>query len=160
MFEENYKNDNENIVPDESVKKYIKSKLVSPETKAKPKFRYAPVLASVLCFALAVGLIFVPGKDSFVPSYVGDTALMQNMSYDAIYDKVSECLDRQNNYYEIEDGIGYLNGYMAKGEAVVMEPGAAADDLGTTGTDVNNSSTTNNQVQGVDESDLVKNDGR
>lgn len=163
MFKENYTKDNERIIPDEATKKYIRAKLAAEGEKAKPKFRYAPVLASVLCFALATALLFIPKKDSFVPSFVGDTALMQNMSYDTIYDEVSECLNRQNNYYEIEDGIGYFNSYLAKGDAAIMEQETTDDaaDLGSTGTNSgNNSSSTNNQVQGVDESDLVKNDGQ
>ena len=161
MFEENYKKDNESIVPDEATKRYIKSKLTAEETSAKPKFRYAPVLAAAVCLALAVGMLFIPAKDNFVPSFVGESNLIYKLSYDDIYSKVKDCFKKSEyNLYSIEDGIAYVTGDMAKGEAEVMEPGASADDVGTSGTNQNESSTTNNQVQGVDESDLVKNDGK
>ena len=164
MFEEQYKKDNESIVPEEATKRYIKSKLKKEEEKAKPKFRYAPVLASVLCLVLAVGLLFIPKKPESEPQYeyIGQSKLMHKLTYADIYDKISGCFDNENNYYIDVDGALYLTEDLVRHEQYSTEPGASADDLiGSTGTnDGNESSTTNNQVQGVDESDLVKNDGR
>ena len=110
MFEEQYKKDNESIVPEEATKRYIKSKLKKEEEKAKPKFRYAPVLASVLCIVLAVGLLFIPKKPESEPQYeyIGQSKLMHKLTYADIYDKISGCFDNENNYYIDVDGTLYL----------------------------------------------------
>ncbi|MBO5852893.1 MAG: beta-propeller domain-containing protein [Clostridia bacterium] len=159
MFEEKYRKDNENIVLDEAAKRYIKAK-ITDTPKANLKINYNAIIAAALSLVLALGVIFVAGKTAPVFDYVGETSLMHNLTYDTIYDSINERRKSDNNFFsEITDGIAYLTGSLAKGDATAPES-ATDSATGTDQANKGNSSTTNNQVQGVDEADLVKNDGR
>lgn len=160
MFREDYIKDNEQIVPEEATKKYIRAKLSAVETKAKPGVKYLQLIAAALCLVLAVGIMFVPSnKGKTKPQYIGESTLMNNVTYEDIYKKIKDCINKsEENFYYTEDGIAYLTGDLAKAENETTDDAA---DIGSTGTNSGNeSSSTNNQVEGVDESDLVKNDGR
>ena len=160
MFKEEYTKENEQITPDESTKKYIRAKLSAETEKAKPmpKLGYIRVIAAVVCLVFAATIIFVT-KNNTAPVYVGESVLMKNVTYGDIYKKIKDCINKsEENFYYTEDGIAFLTGDLAKAENVTVDDAA---DLGSTGTNSGNeSSTTNNQVEGVDESDLVKNDGK
>lgn len=165
MFKDAYSKDNEQIVADEATKRYIKSKLIEEERNSKRKINYNAIIATALSLILAVGVTFIAKKPAPQNDFIGNTALIENVTYDTIYESINSCMSKDNNFFGyITDGIAFLTGTMTKGESQIAEPEASApaDDLGSTGTnsDKGESSTTNNQVQGVDEADLVKNDGK
>lgn len=160
MFKEKYSKDNEQIVLDEATKRYIKSKLMAETQKPKPRLNYMAVIAAALSVVLALSVVIVAGNTTPSYDYVEETSLVQNLSYDAIYKTIKNSFKKDYNLFEdIADGLGFATGESTADRA---EPGASAptDDLGSTGTNSSESSTTNNQVQGVDELDLVKNDGQ
>lgn len=159
MFEEKYIKDNQNIVPYEQTKRYIKVKI---SEQAKPqKINYNAIIAAALSLVLAVGVTLIAKNPAPIKQYVGESALMQNVTYDTVYDSIDNFLQKQHYDYftnAIVDGIELLTGGLARDDA---SPEAAEDiGTGTNGTNKGESSTTNNQVQGVDESDTVKNDGK
>ncbi len=164
MFKDMYSKDNEQIVPDEATKRYIKSKLIEEDRKSKTKINSSAIIATALSLILAVGVTFIAKNPAPQNQYIGDTALLENMTYDGIYDSINSRMDNGDNIFSyITDGIAFLTGSLAKGDAAMPESSNSGADLGigSTGTgDPSESSTTNNQVEGVDEADLVKNDGK
>lgn len=163
MFKDAYSKDNEQIVIDEATRKYIKSKLIEEDRKSKTKINYNAIIATALSLVLAVGVTFIAKNPVPQNNYIGDTALLENMTYDGIFDSINSRIKNNENFFSyITDGISFLTGNFAKDDSMDMVvPESAPSDIGTTGTgDPGESSTTNNQVQGVDEADLVKNDGK
>lgn len=162
MFKEKYSRDNEQIVPDEATKRYIKSKLIEENSKAKLKINYNAVIPTALSLILAVGVTFIAKNPAPQNNYIGDTLLIENVTYDGIYESINKKISNDNFVSYITDGIAFLTGSLAKDDGAMPESSNSGADLGTgsTGTDPGESSTTNNQVQGVDEADLVKNDGK
>ena len=163
MFKDAYSKDNEQIVIDEATKRYIKSKLIEEDRKVKTKINYNAIIATALSVILAVGVTFIAKNPAPQNNYICNTALLENMSYDGIFDSINSRMNNENIFSYISDGIALLTGSLARDDAgmAVPESSNSGADLGTTGTaDPGESSTTNNQVQGVDEADLVKNDGK
>lgn len=158
MFEEKYKKDNDNILPDEAIKRYIKSKLTEKVRKPTFRFNYNAALAAALSLVLAIGVVFVAKSPALSVQYVGESTLMKEITYDSIYASLSSRFEER---YDIFDYItdDFDN---PKGDAVLEgSTGTGTNDLGgVREPEGNASSSTNNQVQGVDEVDLVKNDGR
>lgn len=168
MFKDKYQRDNEKITVDPAVKQYIGSKLrgEKSQTEKRPSRKRIPVtafVAAALSVCMAVGVVFVAGQTSEPEIKIADTGLVTNLSYDNIYSSI-----RSLSKKSIEDYIVYSTGQMinlfgGKGKDLEMLPEYAVDEIGggSNGTfPENESSTTNNQVQGVDEADRVKNDGK
>ena len=166
MFKDMYSKDNEQIVPDEATKRYIKSKLIEEDRKSKKKINLNAIIATALSLVLAVGVTFIAKNPAPQNNYIGDAALLENMTYDGIYESINSRISKDNNFFGyVTDGIAFLTGSLARDDVGTAQPESSNSgaDLGegTTGTgDPGESSTTNNQVQGVDEADLVKNDGK
>ena len=164
MFEEKYIKDNEKIVVDEQTKRYIKAKVL--ENSQPRKMNFNVVIAVALSLVLALGVTLIAKNPAPVKQYVGETTLMKNLTYDTIYTSINSFMKKnyEHNYAtDILGGIAFLTGSLARDDAEAAtgtaEPGAGqANDAGTD--NLKGSSTTNNQVQGVDEADLVKNDGK
>jgi len=161
MFEEKYRIDNQSIVPDEQAKRYIKAKIIQ---NSQPKrINFNAIIAIALSLVLALGVTLIAKNPAPINQYVGESTLMENLTYDTIYNSINKYMQKQSydSFIDImDDGFAYLTGGLARDEAATgtAEPSAGQDN-GTVNLK-GESSTTNNQVQGVDEADLVKNDGR
>lgn len=166
MFKDEYTKDNENIVPDESVTKYIRSKITENESKTAYRPRLKAVIAAVLTLSLALGGVWV--SQSVRPSVEpnNDNVITAEVTYDDIYNSINAYIDA-NRKGVIELFTDIITDTDRKGyDAAAPESatGSAVDDglkgSAAMGDGSEDSSTTNNQVAGVDEADIVKNDGR
>lgn len=160
MFKDKYKRDNENINLNEASKEAIKEKLF--ETPAKRRIPFKGIIASAVAACLVIGTVFAVKQTIPTFTAVPEKTVVASVTYDEIYDSMKGIIKkRQPGLLDsIVDFFGF--GGMAKDFAAENE--MITDDAmleGSTGTaDGADSSTTNNQVAGVDEADIVKNDGR
>lgn len=164
MFKDKYTSDVEKIKFDGSLKRYIKVKMRQEKTSRRNSLKVIGVLACLVCACLLATVIYTPENPaSVVKPIVNKTekVLLSGIKYGEIYDAL--VLAREKDAF-----IGFDN------EEILEDSG-----LGTTGTasqpassnkdnvDSDNDSTTekpdhsttNNQVLGVDETDIVKTDG-
>lgn len=167
MFKDKYKKDNENINLSETSKEEVMQKLYA--TPEKRRIPVRGIIASAVAACLVIGAIFAVKQT--MPNFTAmpEKTVVASVTYDDIYDSMKGIIKkRQPGLLEsIGDFFGF--GGMAK-DFTVYENEMITDDAmlngampeSTTGTadDGTNSSTTNNQVAGVDEADIVKNDGR
>jgi len=160
VFKDKYKRDNENINLNEASKEAIKEKLF--ETPAKRRIPFKGIIASAVAACLVIGTVFAVKQTIPTFTAVPEKTVVASVTYDEIYDSMKGIIKkRQPGLLDsLVDFFGF--GGMAKDFAAENE--MITDDAmleGTTGTaDGADSSTTNNQVAGVDEADIVKNDGR
>ncbi len=172
MFKDKYIRDNQNISLDRTAKEEIKAKLNSASGKKKNTIYFKSIMATALALCLVLGtVLFVTRKSpSFTPT--PEKNLVATITYDDVYDSINKIIkDRQPGFFEYLSGFIFIgsdnegfdmiedeaatgsNGAVVyKGSATVTDDGASAKP--------GDSSETNNQVQGVDEADIVKNDGR
>lgn len=156
MFKEQYQKDNEKIVADEALKKYIKAKMSEATPEKHSRFpRAVRVLAPAVCVCLVLAAVLIPlSKLRAVAPTVVPTAqvgqMTQGASYDEIFTSISEVLANRNDYYDEEQTTG----------AVAVNDGMKLYNAEPSETAKPDYSTTNNQVDGVDEADLVKTDGQ
>lgn len=161
MFKDKYIKDNESITPDESVKRYIKS-MLTKESKPTHRVNKNAIIATVLSLCLALGVVAAANGTQKEPIVVDEANLNGQVTYGYIYDSINTLLkeNRPSLYTLFSSGIaGLLNG-SAKDGATGTTSEIALDIDPTQSFNDNSSSSTNNQVQGVDEADIVKNDGR
>ena len=167
MFKDKYQRDNEKITVDPAVKQYIGSKLrgEKSQTEKRPSRKRIPVtalVAAALSVSMAVGVVFVAGQTAEPEMKITDTGLVTELSYDNIYSSIRN-LTKKNIYGYATDVEGQIFDLFvgAPRDDLMLLPETEAVADGATGTfPEKGSSTTNNQVQGVDEADRVKNDGK
>ncbi len=150
MFKEKYTRDNQKITADPAVKKYIKSKLQGEKAAPLKKVPVNAYIAAALSVCLAVGVIFTAGITASNQTQIAN-GLVTDLTYDTIYDSVKKAVKDNNNLvqYITDSLVGTTDGSVRN---------EASEDAAM-GTD-DKSSSTNNQVEGVDEADRVKNDGK
>lgn len=165
MFKEKYQKDNEKISADPAIRQYIKSKFKGEKMPARKKIPVTAYVAAALSVCLAVGIIFVSNGTKEPQMVIGENGVTTNLTYNTIYDSINSIIkqNRPGPFEYLTDAIAGIGG-MAKDDAGLWLEGdmetAPESDMAT-GTDVSgDSSTTNNQVEGVDEADRVKNDGK
>ena len=169
MFKDKYTRDVEKIKVDGSLKQYVKAKMRQEKAPKRSAIKAVGVLAGLVCICIVASLFLTPKNPSSVVKPMvdkKDKVLLAGMKYSEIYDAIT--LARQNgsdneSYFEeiiVEDGSGVLS-----------KPSSATGTLGankgeSTNTNDNSTttqkpthSTTNNQVEGIDETDIVKTDG-
>lgn len=165
MFKDKYIKENENIVPDESVKRYIKSKLKEGSKKADSRPRLNALIAMALTLFLALGVVWIADATRRSPIIEGGISTAQT-TYDDVYSVVNKYIKaNRENFFDILYDFSYAKGSSdaAMPESSVLTGGVDDGDRGTAsawGDPTEDSSTTNNQVVGVDEADIVKNDGK
>lgn len=172
-FQSNYKKQLEDIKPDGYIKDKTRRKMAEAEKTAAPKRNgraiFGTAVAAVLCAALLFSAGVVTGRHGVEVNTVDNTNLMKTVqTYDDIYDSVKKfkttIWDKIRNYgaddevyYEAAEGdTAGTNGtasYTAKSSSAAGTASDAADG----GTD---HSGTTLQVEGVDEADIVKTDGK
>ena len=153
MFKDKYTRDNEKIIPEESAVRYIKNRI--SREKMQKKINYNAILATALTVCLALGVVFISSpKKPEAPSF--DETLVTGISYDDIFNSLSSVIDQNKN------ANGYFDGAEALGVLTIDDAAReyAQKDSATGTKEEGDSSTTNNQVAGVDEADIVKNDGK
>ncbi len=178
MFKERYIQDNESINLNETAKEAIKEQLRSSSEKSRGRFAFKKVVATVLAVCLILGVVLVVGQSAPAFTSTPEKTLVASVTYDDIYDSISEIIKEQNRKPGFFDSVARFFGFggddmeMLNESEVVTDVNNAVMDGATTGTskdsallsgvsdDGTESSSTNNQVSGVDEADIVKNDGR
>ena len=185
-FTEKYREETEKIVPSEDAKQRCREKMASLAEEKEPEknkfFRFArPVLVPALCLLLAVSIVL--GAFMSVPAFRGriintvlpdreghSSTTIANVapaeSYKEIYEFVK---DKVNGRYYYSSSAGDLNGAPEmEGDVFDRAPGASFDastgiisDITTSEKpDSDDFSSTNTQVEGVDEGDIIKTDGK
>ncbi|MBQ6825493.1 MAG: beta-propeller domain-containing protein [Clostridia bacterium] len=175
MFEKRYKNSLENISADKYIKSKVLSKIESETEKQNKPIK--PIYKTAIAFALCFVLIFtsvatISGinliKNNFKKSEVNTELKKQTNSYDDVYgalkkfkksDLINGIFPRKESdmeLYAIEDYAADDGAANAGGTNKGNNTSASATDT-TANDDYTN---TNNQVSGVEESDIVKTDGK
>ena len=160
MFKDKYKRDNENINLNEASKEAIKEKLF--ETPAKRRIPFKGIIASAVAACLVIGTVFAVKQTIPTFTAVPEKTVVASVTYDEIYDSMKGIIKKRQP--GLLDSLVDFFGFGGMAKDFAQENEMITDDAmleGTTGTaDGADSSTTNNQVAGVDEADIVKNDGR
>lgn len=167
VFKDKYTKDVEKIKLDGSLKQYVKAKMRQEKAPKRSSIKSIGVLAALVCICIVASVFLTPKNPASVVKPIvdkKDKVLLAGMKYSEIYDAIT--LARQNgsdneSYFEIiEDDSGVLLG-----------PDSATGTLGANKGEITNTndnstttqkpthSTTNNQVEGIDETDIVKTDG-
>ena len=172
-FQSNYKNQLDNIKPDGYIKDKTRRRMVQFKEKPTPKRSgravFGTAVAAVLCGALLFSAGVVTGRHGVKVNKADNTNLMKSVqTYDDIYDSVkkfkSTFWDKIKNYatddevvlYESEESAAGTNGSASTN----TKTEAAADTASDTGDSGADHSQTTAQVEGVDEADIVKTDGK
>ena len=177
-FKNSYKNQIESVKPDGYIKDKVRRKLTAGEkSKAKNNrtvfFRAAAAVALCAALVLSVGMVITNRNSGIkVKPTTPNVAMKTAVSYDSIYDNVKKFLptftDRVSSIITggiknsaTEEYIEYSY-EMSKGSADTgsQNTGAAATDDGADMSESPDHSETTAQVEGVDESDVVKTDGK
>ncbi len=179
MFERDYKNAMDNIMPDADTRDKILDRIILKEelTKRKnPAIPWRVAFACVACIAIVLGVIFVP-RDNSKTIIKDDSSASLTLKVSKSYDEIYKLIKPKKDY-------SIWNKFdAAEGEAIIYEEDIeyAADDFDTatnssststnaskgestsTNSDTASSkvdfSTTTEQVEGVAEADIVKTDG-
>ncbi len=162
MFKDKYTQDNENIIPDQAVTKYIRSKITDKEKKVHYKVNLNALIAAVLTVCLALGVVWVSQRAT--PPTADDQGIITAaVTYDDIYNSINEYIEEnRKGIFEYFSDFSFLKGTFdgaAPESATGTVDDAGSNMAGAMG-EGEESSTTNNQVEGVDEADIVKNDGK
>ncbi len=160
MFKDKYKRDNENINLNDASKEAIKQKLF--EAPAKRRIPFKGIIASAVAACLVIGTVFAVNQT--IPTFTAapEKTVVASVTYDDIYDSMKGIIKKRqpgllDSLVELF-GFGGMAKDFAQENEMITEDAIIEGSAGTAnGTD---SSTTNNQVAGVDEADIVKNDGR
>lgn len=172
-FQSNYKNQLDNIKPDGYIKDKTRRRMAQFKEKPTPKRSgravFGTAVAAVLCGALLFSAGVVTGRHGVKVNKSDNTNLMKSVqTYDDIYDNVkkfkSTFWDKIKNYatddevvlYEAEESDTGTNGTASTNTKTEAAAGTASD-TADSGTD---HSQTTAQVEGVDEADIVKTDGK
>lgn len=181
MFKDEYSKQLESIRADGYIKHKVLNKIEGKKIKKeqKPKANIIRIAAAVAaCFAIAVSAIVVRNNAPAPKPITGNAV----KSYKDIYKSVEQFIPKKDFFGDMLSGITnfgtkgsdeaeilyeyeYVTDDMADGEAPAagtssQNNGAVEGSVETETTSKNDHSETNNQVQGVDEADIVKTDGK
>ena len=180
-FKDDYKKQIESIKADDSLKERVLNKIEEKENKANFSFfKVKPIAITAICVLLALVITLPVSRDFFAGMFVSTdktTATKENeliakeeeaetekYSYEQIYDKLSVFQSDNEGYgYATDDGIimyaeESVKAFDSAAPSTDTNKGSAqANSSANKGTDY---SKTNNQVEGVDEADVVKTDGK
>lgn len=171
-FKDSYKTEIDNIKPDGYIKDKTSRKMAEADKKAAPKRSgravFGTAVAAVLCGAILFSAGIVTGRRTVKVNTSENTVAMKTVAtYGDIYDNIKKFKttfwDKIRNYASDDMEI------IEEAYDGAMNEGAATGTNGSTlksesaGDDTDNSadhSDTNVQVEGVDEADVVKTDGK
>ncbi len=181
MFQNDYKNEIDKIKPDGYIKQKIQKQLENKEkpTKAYKKIYFGTAVAAVLCVAIALSAIGIFKNHNPTVQKNEPITLMKTVkNYNGIYSTLEKFKPTFiDNVTDFADGI--FNGFVSTENAAPeagMEIGDGGLSEGINATTKPDSSQYNNgdnaasedsdhsetttQVEGVDEADIVKTDGK
>ncbi|MBR4973584.1 MAG: beta-propeller domain-containing protein, partial [Clostridia bacterium] len=163
MFDDNYKNQIDNIKPDKYIKQKVLRKIEeNGNSKSKPKTLVFRTMTAVAMIAIMFVSLFA--VDSFIKNPL---SVANEESAETSYKDIYKALKKLNST-KLNGGIYE---YVTDDEAIDIAEGDMATSTTVAGTNKNSSSSnvkedaediseTNEQVKGVDEADIVKTDGK
>ncbi len=170
MFEKDYKNQMDKIKPDGFIRYKVGQRLLQSDKvseKKQHRFYFVKAVATALCIALVFTLGAVIGRHTapVTPMLQSGNALQAANNYDNIYSTLEvfkqSLWDKavgyftNGGYYKYTDDMAVVEETATDINATIAKPNAsdgAADD--------SSHSQTTTQVDGVDEADVVKTDGK
>lgn len=182
MFKERFKSEFEKIKPSAESKASVLKMLLEKTESSSPaplkrvkRARWVAVLAAVLAVCIVsvtvLNLPFFSSPLVFVEDIEFKNGIPASVTYDQIYKKFVEISKAQERFYSytngtddviLEDAVdtdmavpGGMGEGASKGENTTAKPSDTATDVGS-----DDFSTTNTQVEDVDEADIVKTDGK
>jgi len=173
-FKDEYKNQVDEIRTDRYIRQKVLKKIEEKQAEKRIKMPAFKLAAAVLCLALAVG-IAIPFAGNFKGKEIEATKkdsvfVSENKAtdYTDIYKKVRELKvqARTEWFVDTDDVIMYDAESTTDGAASAPATGIAVESDKSTNTTVDkvdkgeDYSETNNQVEGVDEADIVKTNGK
>ena len=169
MFENDYKNEIEKIKPDGFIKYKIRQKLEAKDKKPKTKYQkiyFGRAVAALLCVAIVFTAGAVFGRQTVPSTTVQNIKLMKTANdYDKIYSNLAVFKESFFEKFKRYATGGYKNSFVEEYEYAIED----SFDMGSTVTtkgDVeggmgdDSHSETTVQVDGVDEADIIKTDGK
>ncbi len=171
-FDDSYKKQIDNIKPDGYIKDKTRRKMAQADEKAAPKRSgrayFGTAVAAVLCGAILFSAGIVTGRRTVKVNTGENTVAMKTVAtYDDIYDSIKKfktsVWDKIRNYASDEMEVteeaydGAMNGSAATG---TNGSNLKSESVGADTDNSADHSDTNVQVEGVDEADVVKTDGK
>ncbi len=163
MFRDRYRKEMENITPDSYVVSRIARKINESEQKKQERNKHPVLLGTAVCLCLLLCLLLIPYSRTISRPFGEGNDLRAAGSYRVIEQAVAACQARQQTSI-LDNGLlsllfhGQKKSLSTSPEETPPLPdtatNAAPDGTG------NNHSETNVQVEGVDEGDILKTDGR
>lgn len=160
MFENSYKREIEKISADKAVKENILKSLEKEPKRRKIYPRLVPAVALAVCCTIALTTYFsgIEKPEKTVPK-----VSEEKVSYSDIFETVNKI--KNETEYAIGTGIELYatDAGTSSGNAIAKAETETADEVNNSGNNSNKSdeiSPNNNQVEGVDESDIIKTDGK
>ena len=162
MFEDKYKKEFEKIKPDGFIKQKVMAQMEYAENKKTPVRRYAlrTCVACALVVVLTVSVFSINKlKNIDTPTIA---PVDKNEGSKTTYDEIFEKIDGMNSIQARDDSEMMIEDFVLyeKPTANGASKGDAAEDVGTSTNANADTSDTNEQVEGVDEADIVKTDGK
>ncbi len=181
MFQNDYKNEIDKIKPDGYIKQKIQKQLENKEkpTKAYKKIYFGTAVAAVLCVAIALSAIGIFKNHNPTVQKNEPITLMKTVkNYNGIYstlekfkptfiDNVTDFADGIFNGFDStedaapEAGMEIGDGGLSEGINATTKPDSSQYNNGdNAASEDSDHSETTTQVEGVDEADIVKTDGK
>ena len=157
MFEEDYKKELEEIKPDGFIKQKVMAQMEYAESKKTPARRYA-LRTCVACVLVVVLIVSVFSINKFKNIDTPTIAPVDsNEGSKTTYDEIFKKINGMQSIEARDDSEMYI----ADESVDLAKPNAIKGEISTnTTTSKTDVSDTNEQVEGVDEADIVKTDGK
>ena len=160
-FKDSYNNQLDNIKPDGYIKDKTRRRMAEAEEKVTPKRNgrafFGTAVAAVLCGAILFSAGIAAGRRTVKVNTSGNTNAMKTVtSYGDIYDIIKKFKSKEYVVYEYAEGDATNDG-MAAGTSSANTKGYSSSNINEASSE---HSDTTVQVEGVDEADIVKTDGK
>ena len=160
-FKDSYNNQLDNIKPDGYIKDKTRRRMAEAEEKVTPKRNgrafFGTAVAAVLCGAILFSAGIAAGRRTVKVNTSGNTNAMKTVtSYGDIYDIIKKFKSKEYVVYEYAEGDATNDG-MATASSSTNTKGNSSSNINEPSSE---HSDTTVQVEGVDEADIVKTDGK
>ena len=160
-FKDSYNNQLDNIKPDGYIKDKTRRRMAEAEEKVTPKRNgrafFGTAVAAVLCGAILFSAGIAAGRRTVKVNTSGNTNAMKTVtSYGDIYDIIKKFKSKEYVVYEYAEGDATNDG-MATTSSSTNTKGNSSSNINEASSE---HSDTTVQVEGVDEADIVKTDGK
>ena len=160
-FKDSYNNQLDNIKPDGYIKDKTRRRMEEAEERVTPKRNgrafFGTAVAAVLCGAILFSAGIAAGRRTVKVNTSGNTNAMKTVtSYGDIYDIIKKFKSKEYVVYEYAEGDATNDG-MATASSSTNTKGNSSSNINEASSE---HSDTTVQVEGVDEADIVKTDGK